>query len=152
MASEPVNAGPGEGRTIAGPVGGPLTFKVTGAETGGALTAFENVIPPGQGPPLHTHDAEDEAWYVIEGRLRFRIADDESEAEAGSFVFVPRGTPHAFRNDGDDEARILVLFTPSGMEGFFERFAAVKPEELGPEAFARAGEPVGMKIVGPPLD
>jgi quercetin dioxygenase-like cupin family protein len=143
--------GPGEGRTIAGPVGGPLTFKVTGAESDGSLTAFENEVPPGQGPPLHTHDAEDEAWYVLEGSLRFRIGDEESNAPAGSFVFVPRGTPHAFRNDAEERARILVLFTPSGMESFFERFATVPPSELGPETFVREGEPVGMKVVGPPL-
>jgi quercetin dioxygenase-like cupin family protein len=149
--SSPINVGPGEGRTIAGPVGGPLTFKVTGAETGGTLTAFENVIPPGQGPPLHTHDAEDEAWYLIEGALRFRIGDEESEATQGSFVFVPRGTPHAFRNETDSESRILVLFTPSGMEAFFEGFAEVPKSELGPETFIEHGEPVGMTIVGPPL-
>ena len=146
-----VNVPPGEGRTVAGPVGGPLTFKVTGDETGGTLTAFENTIPPNQGPPLHTHDSEDEAWYVIEGRLRFRIGEEESVADAGSFVFVPRETPHAFRNDGDEPARILVLFTPSGMEAFFESFAEVAPEELGPETFVREGAPVGMKVVGPPL-
>ena len=149
--SSHVNLGAGEGRTVAGPVGGPLTFKLTGEESGGSLTAIENVIPPGQGPPLHTHEAEDEAWFVIEGSLRFRIADEESVAEKGSFVFVPRGTPHAFRNDSDEETRILVLFTPSGVEAFFESFAAVPASELSPETFAREGEPVGMKIVGPPL-
>ncbi len=50
----PVIVGPSGGTTIEGPVGGPLKFKVRGAQTNGALTALENVIPPGQGPPLHT--------------------------------------------------------------------------------------------------
>jgi len=140
---------PGEGRTIEGPVGGPLTFKVTGEETGGALTALENVIPPGQGPPLHTHANEDEAWYVIEGDLRFRLGDENATAPAGSFVFVPRGTPHCFHNAGSADARILVMFTPSGMEAFFERFTSA--ETPGPQAFAEAGSGVGMEIVGPPL-
>src|SRR5205814_1545023 len=57
--------GPGEGPTIQGPAGGPLTFKVQGSESDGALTVFENVIAPGDGPPLHTHQAQDEAWYVL---------------------------------------------------------------------------------------
>ena len=130
-------------------MGGPLTFKVTGAETGGNLTALENVIPPGQGPPLHTHAHEDEAWYVIEGDLRFRLGDEIAVAPQGSFVFVPRGVAHCFQNVGSSNARILVLFTPSGMETFFERFTA--SEAPGPQAFSDAGAAVGMEIAGPPL-
>jgi len=68
-----VMVGPSGGTTIEGPVGGPLKFKVRGAQTNGALTALENVIPPGQEPPLHTHANEDESWYVIEGELRFKL-------------------------------------------------------------------------------
>jgi quercetin dioxygenase-like cupin family protein len=147
----PITVGPGEGVTIEGPAGGPLTFKARGEQTGGALTAFENVIAPGDGPPLHTHAGEDEIWYVIAGELRFEIGGEISEAPQGSFVFVPRGMPHCFQNIGSEPARILVLFTPSGMEGFFDRFADLPAEELGPEAFKRLGGPVGMEIVGPPL-
>jgi len=143
---------PGEGQTIEGPVGGPLTFKVRGEQTGGRLTALENVIPPGQGPPLHTHANEDESWYVLEGDLRFRIDGEVRDAPQGSFVFVPRGTPHCFRNAGDRPARILVLFNPSGMERFFERFAALGGGEAGPGAFGTAGSAVGMEVVGPPME
>ena len=53
---------PGEGKTIQGPAGGPLTFKVRGDETNGSLTAVENLIAPGDGPPLHTHADVDESW------------------------------------------------------------------------------------------
>jgi quercetin dioxygenase-like cupin family protein len=88
---------PNDGTRIEGPVGGPLTFKVRGEQTNGSLTALENVIPPGQGPPLHTHANEDESWYVIEGELRFRLDVAVHRAPGGSFVFVPRGTPHCFR-------------------------------------------------------
>src|SRR3954464_11078803 len=113
-----VTVGPGEGDTIQGPVGGPLTFKVRGHQTGGALTALENVIPPGEGPPLHTHAEEDEFWWVIEGELRFTLGEERKSARAGTFVFVPRGTPHNFQNVGKEDARILVMFTPAGMERF----------------------------------
>jgi quercetin dioxygenase-like cupin family protein len=144
-----VIVGPNEGATIEGPVGGPLSFKVRGEQTNGGLTALENVIPPGQGPPLHTHANEDESWYVIEGELRFKLAGDVHRAPAGSFVFVPRGTPHCFQNVADAPARILVMFTPSGMERFFDRFAALSAPD--PEAFEKIGGPLGMEIVGPPL-
>jgi quercetin dioxygenase-like cupin family protein len=140
---------PGAGETIEGPAGGPLTFKVRGEQTGGALTAFENVIAPGDGPPLHVHANEDEAWYVLEGELGFRLGGETASAPAGSFVFVPRGTRHCFQNIGDQPARILVLFTPAGMERFFDRFAALPT--FDPNAFSAIGREVGMDVVGPPL-
>jgi mannose-6-phosphate isomerase-like protein (cupin superfamily) len=140
---------PGGGETIQGPAGGPLTFKLRSGQSNGSLTAFENVIAPGDGPPLHLHEREDESWYVLEGRLRFRLAETLADAPAGTFVFVPRGTPHCFQNAGEEPARILVLFTPSGMEGFFDRFAELPA--FDPSAFARLGEPAGMRVLGPPL-
>ena len=147
----PVVVPPGEGPTIQGPAGGPLSFKVRGEQTGGALTAIENVVAPGDGPPLHTHSREDEAWYVLEGELRFRLGDRLAAAPAGTFVFVPRGTPHNFQNAGSGPARILVLFTPAGMERFFDRFAETPAGVAGPRAFVSAGAPAGMEVVGPPL-
>jgi quercetin dioxygenase-like cupin family protein len=144
--------GPGEGPTIQGPAGGPLTFKVRGAESGGELTVFENVIAPGDGPPLHTHEAQDESWYVLEGELRFKLDGEMLAAPAGSFVFVPRGTVHAFQNLGSAPARILVIFNPAGMEPFFEQFAELPAgQPIDPSVFARLGAEVGMDVVGPPL-
>ncbi len=145
----PITVGPGEGTTMEGPVGGPLTFKVRGEETGGRLTAFENEIEPGGGPPLHVHASEDESFYVLDGEFRFRLGDEVSPAPTGTFVFIPPGTPHCFQNVGDSPARVLVWFTPSGMEGFFEPFSELA--EPDPDAFARLGREVGMDIVGPPL-
>lgn len=148
-ASDAVVVRAGEGETIEGPAGGPLTFKVRGEQTNGALTAFENVIAPGDGPPLHVHANEDEAWYVLEGDLRFRLDSEVTSAPAGSFVFVPRGTPHCFQSIGSEPARILVLFTPSGMERFFDRFAQLPA--FDPSAFGAIGSEVGMDVLGPPL-
>ena len=144
----PYSVAPGQGNTLEGPAGGPLTFKARGEQTGGTLTAFENTIAPLDGPPLHVHANEDEAFYIIEGHLRFLLDADLHDAPAGSFVFVPRGTRHCFQNIGDRPARIFVLFTPSGMEHFFDRFAA---QSEAAEAFRTIGAPLGMDVVGPPL-
>ncbi len=63
--------------------------------------------------PLHVHHADDEAWYVLEGALRFRIGDEVCEAGAGSAVFAPKGTPHAYGNARRGEpARYLLVVTP----------------------------------------
>jgi quercetin dioxygenase-like cupin family protein len=143
--------GPDEGVTVRGPVGGPLTFKVRGDQTGGVLTVLETVVAPGEGPPLHTHANEDESWYVLEGELRFQLDTEMRPAPAGSFVFVPRGTPHCFKNLGSEPCRVLVLFTPSGMETFFDRFASLPAGPVDPDAFRTIGAPVGMDVIGPPL-
>jgi uncharacterized cupin superfamily protein len=62
--------------------------------------------------PLHRHLADDEAWYVLEGRLGFIRGDERLEASAGSAVLVPRGVPHTFWNAGGGRARYLIVMTP----------------------------------------
>src|SRR5438045_1235535 len=111
--------GPGGGEIVNSPVGGFITFKATGAETAGRLMAFENVIPPGEGPPLHIHTREDEVLYVIEGDFRFRLGDDVHDAPQGSCVYVPLGLEHSWQNSGETPGRLLIFFTPAGMEQFF---------------------------------
>jgi quercetin dioxygenase-like cupin family protein len=149
--NEPFVLTPGAGETIDGPVGGPLTFKLRGGQSGGSLTVFENVIPPAEGPPLHTHANEDEAFYVLEGCLRYRLGDEINQAPEGSFVFVPRGVRHCFQNVGDRPARLLVIFTPAGIERFFERFAGVPAGADTQEAMVSIGREVDMAVLGPPL-
>ncbi len=62
--------------------------------------------------PLHVHHEDDEAWYVLRGRLGFRLGDEEFDATAGSAVLAPRGTPHTYRNAGDVEAEYLLVMPP----------------------------------------
>ncbi len=147
--AEPVFQRPGEGRGSDNPLGVELVFKVRGEQTDGTLTAFENLVASGEGPPLHTHAHEGESMYVVDGEMRFKLGDEIRAAPAGSFVFVPRGTPHSWQNVGDRPARILIHFTPSGMERFFDGFAAL--ESPGSAAFETVGADVGMEVVGPPL-
>jgi len=61
---------------------------------------------------LHVHREDDEAWYVVEGRLGFRIGDDEVEAGPGAAMFVRRGTPHSYWNAGPGPARYVLVMTP----------------------------------------
>jgi quercetin dioxygenase-like cupin family protein len=56
----------------------------------------ESWIPAGSSPPLHVHRLEDEAFYVLEGQVRFVSGDTEVLAGPGSFVFAPRDVPHTF--------------------------------------------------------
>jgi len=79
--------------------------------------------------PLHRND--DEAWYVLEGSLIVRVGDRDVEAQAGSAVFVPRGTPHTYWNPGPGRTRYLLVMTGNiyrliqAIHGITERTLAV---------------------------
>jgi mannose-6-phosphate isomerase-like protein (cupin superfamily) len=63
--------------------------------------------------PLHVHHADDEAWYVLEGVLRFRMGDETFEAGPGSAVLAPKGVAHSYGNARPGQvARYLLVMTP----------------------------------------
>ncbi len=88
----------------------------TRESTRAALTVMESRIDGG--PPLHVHDHEDEAFYVLEGAVSVRCGDDVFEAGPRSFVFLPRLIPHAFRSVGGP-VTLLLLAVPGGIEDYF---------------------------------
>jgi mannose-6-phosphate isomerase-like protein (cupin superfamily) len=63
--------------------------------------------------PLRVHRRDDEMWFVVSGALRFRLADREVVAPAGSTVLVPAGVAHTFGNAGPDPSRFLIVVTPT---------------------------------------
>jgi quercetin dioxygenase-like cupin family protein len=100
-------------------VGDTMTLKATGESTGGGLVLLENLTSPGGGPPPHIHTREAEYFYVLDGSFEIRVGEEVHILGPGGFAYVPPGTVHNFRNTADTPSRILVAFTPSGMEGFF---------------------------------
>jgi quercetin dioxygenase-like cupin family protein len=151
---EPFVLAPGGGLSVENPVGGILTFKVMADASGGALTALETIAAPGEGPPLHVHRDEDETIYILEGRFRVKLADELVDSSPGSFVFIPRGTPHTWKNVTDTPARFFATIVPAalGFERFFVLYSELSPHERGAEAFARlAQETQAFEVLGPPL-
>ena len=63
--------------------------------------------------PWHVHHKDDEAWYVLEGQFRVRVGPDEAAVDAGSSVFVPRGTAHTYWNPGPGPTRYLLIMSPN---------------------------------------
>jgi quercetin dioxygenase-like cupin family protein len=144
---------PGEGLSVENPVGGLFTFKITSDETCGALTAIETFVVRQEGPPLHFHE-QDELIYTLAGSMRVKLGDTLREAPAGSFVFIPRGTPHTWQNIGAEPLRFFATIMPAAVafEEFFKRYAQLPAEERGVEAFARvAAETKAFQVIGPPL-
>ena len=43
---------------------------------------------------LHLHRSDDEAWFVLEGRLEFRVGEEVRSVGAGESILDTRGTPH----------------------------------------------------------
>jgi len=140
----------GEGMALETPTGDTVTIKAATSQTNGSLTVLELMIGPKQGPALHTHLREDELWYVIDGDFRFKAGDAMLRASTGGMAFGPRGTPHAFQNIGDTPGRLLVITTPSGLERFFEQFAALLPGSPGQETLTAVGHANWVEFVGPP--
>lgn len=132
------------------------TFLVTGAESGGAYFAMEALVPRGGGPPPHIHRNEDETFYVVEGDVEVLLGDPIVIATAGDFVNVPRGTLHRFHNAGSAPARLILTFSPAGIEKFFEETLerAADPNQPPPDnieavaaRFAEAAPRYGMEFV-----
>jgi mannose-6-phosphate isomerase-like protein (cupin superfamily) len=93
---------------------------LAGMELGGAGSDFVIVEWTDSGEsewewiaPLHVHRADDEAWYVLEGVLRFQLGDEAFEVGPRGAVMAPKGTPHAYGNARRGElARYLLVMTP----------------------------------------
>src|SRR3712207_2557658 len=116
--------GPGDGKEIPNPIGGRMVVKVCDADTGGAYSIHDNTLPPGSpGPRPHIHRHHEEAFYVLEGELTVRVGSRTITARAGSFVVVPRGEVHQPSNPGTEPTRVLLIFSPAGMDRFFEEAA-----------------------------
>lgn len=102
-----------------GSVKATYTVKVASEMTGGSLSFLEASVPPGSGPPAHTHNDADEAYYILNGTFEVLDGEELIEGTAGDFIYIPRGTQHRFKNVGRDAARMLFLYTPAGFEGLF---------------------------------
>lgn len=117
---------PAEGRVLA-VVGDVYRFLATGKETNGKYATFEALVPPGGGPPPHIHSREEESFYVLESEITFTVNGERIVAPPGTFANMPVGTPHAFKNESDRPARMIISVAPAGLEEMFFEFGVPVP-------------------------
>lgn len=122
---------PATGGTRVAVVGDLYRYLATGDETGGAYAMIDALIPPGGGPPPHIHRQEEESFFVLEGEICFYLGDERTVAGPNTFVNVPIGTLHRFKNESDRPARMLLTVAPAGIEKMFLEVGKVltDPEE-----------------------
>ena len=100
-----------------------ITFLKTASDTGGEMLAFEYLAAAHTaGPPLHVHPYQEERFVeILSGKLRARMGKDERSCGKGKSLTVSSGTHHTWRNDGEEEVRMLVQIRPAlRMEEAFE--------------------------------
>ncbi|BAY46621.1 cupin 2 domain-containing protein [Scytonema sp. HK-05] len=94
------------------------TFVAVGEDTGGAYSLTEVVLQPQSMTPLHINE-EDEAHYILDGEIEYQLDKQTIVATPGTFVQLPKGHSHGFKNIGSKPAKMLMLITPAGPEQFF---------------------------------
>lgn len=129
----------------------PIDFKVSAQDTDGRLFIVEHTNHQHGGPPRHLHYAQEEWFYVLEGKYKIEVGETTYELGPGDSVLAPRGVPHVWACVGNGHGRLLIAFQPAGqMEGFFEestQLDTLPPQSEVAALFARHG----MSLVGPPL-
>ncbi|WP_431299824.1 cupin domain-containing protein [Tabrizicola sp. BL-A-41-H6] len=120
--------------------------------TGGSLSVTRSLSPAGSGPPRHIHHAEDESFYILDGRCDFWLKGEVFHRCAGETMFIPRGTEHTFRIPDGAPCDHLVIMTPGGFEGFFAEMAKGQfriPDDMG--QIAAIAVRFNLSFTGPPL-
>jgi len=122
---------PGDGREI--PFGlGPnrLTAKI-GPDSGSQhLALLEIALPPGAGAFVHRHRSYEEVFYVLEGEVTFRLDERQVLAATGSYLFVPSGVAHGFKNASAADVRLLAIIAPGEGMGMMEALGRAHHDEI----------------------
>jgi quercetin dioxygenase-like cupin family protein len=122
---------PGTSQTVA-LVGDLYTFLATGEDTDGRYAVFEAVVLPGGGPPPHLHRREEEGFYVLEGEVAFYVDGQRQTAGPGTLLNLPVGVTHAFKNEFDQPAKMLIWIAPAGLEKMFEEIGQIILDRSAP--------------------
>jgi mannose-6-phosphate isomerase-like protein (cupin superfamily) len=148
-STQPLAVAPGAGKKVS-VIGNPITIKMHGRDTGGALCLIELTDAPGGGPPPHIHEREDETFYVVEGEYEFVCDGKSFPLKKGATIFAPRGLVHSYKNIGATPAKLLMMITPAGFEEFFEEVGAMSAEQQEIPKVIAIGKKYGLEFLPPP--
>jgi quercetin dioxygenase-like cupin family protein len=107
---------------------GGIRLLITSEETDGAMSMIETHVAPGGGPTYHSHSREDETFYVVSGIAEVQLENEIFLCKAGDRVYGPRNIFHTYRNVGDTDLKMIIVYTPAGFEQSFGDAAAMVQE------------------------
>jgi quercetin dioxygenase-like cupin family protein len=90
-----------------------FVVKASEVREGSGAALVEYTTRKGEEPPNHTHQTEDEMFYVLEGALTFRCREEAFDLEQGDFIFLPHGVEHGYTIRSEDPVRLLVVTAPA---------------------------------------
>ena len=102
-----------------------VRYLSTGASTNGQFGLYRwDAGPHSPGPNAHFHRTMSESFFILSGTVRLFNGERWIDATAGDFLYVPEGGVHAFHNESDEAASLLLLFAPGApREAYFEALA-----------------------------
>ena len=141
--------GSGEGPSWDMAVGRPAIFKLLSEQTGGRIAVFEEIVPPTVGTPLHIHHNADEVIYIHSGEFSVRLGETTGTASTGSWIFIPLGSVHGWRNSGPADGRVFFIFTPGAGGLAFEemRHQGIPLRDIDPKVSAEIFERNGYEFI-----
>ena len=89
-----------------------FTVKASEIQPENGAAFMEYVTKKGEEPPSHTHQTEDEMFYVLEGSITFRCGEATFDLEKGGFIFLPAGISHGYTIRSEDPVRLIVVTAP----------------------------------------
>ena len=116
--------GEGEERDL-GTIG--VVFKLSGEQTNGQVSVVEHPFPVGACVPPHMHTREDESFICLAGQLEVMLGGETFVLGTGDYLLLPRDVVHTFRNPFDDEARVISVVSPAGLEAYYQALADLPP-------------------------
>jgi mannose-6-phosphate isomerase-like protein (cupin superfamily) len=124
----------------------------------GALPVIiEHHVGPGAAAPLHVHIDVDDSFYLLRGQLAMRCGNDTFVANAGDYVSLPKGVPHALSNVGAEEAVLLQTHDADSFLTFIRR-ASTPGDQPRPDgasldfaALNALAAETGTPVLGPPM-
>jgi quercetin dioxygenase-like cupin family protein len=112
----------GEEGEFLGVAGGNYRIVVRGEETDNNFAVIEMTVPPGGGPPPHSHPHIQETFYVVEGEIEFKTEAGKTIIGKGGFVNIPLGGAiHCFKNNSQSVVKLLCTVMPAGLEKLFAK-------------------------------
>ncbi len=128
----------------------PNDLKVSTKDTAGKLSSFYYQGVEKVGPMLHSHQFQDEMFFVLEGEYVFQLGEERQLLQAGDLIFLPRTVPHTWVQMSD-RGKMFYFLQPAGkMEEFFLKLTELDGKGTR-EQYEELGKSSGIANHGPAI-